>query len=241
MNINITNQFYQFECFIFRGNLALDFATKVEKYIDSSHSSFSIMVNENNIEDQFKVDKIFSIGKRLLKVTNNIDKTMGGIILNTYINCLLVATTTLYAGSSVFFNKSNGMEGCFLSICCFSMTALSLLRLIYHTNAGQYLASSMEKSLESLNELQMIISNGKQSSYVKSLKEDIRDKCTSPINPVSAFSLSNSTLIGTFATILTYLIVLIQFKAAEDEEKTKLLNDIHNMLKDIVQNQSLSH
>ena len=77
-----------------------------------------------------------------------------------------------------------------------------------------------------------------KSAQIKLLKQDIKDKCVSPINPFSAFSLSNSTLIGTFATILTYLIVLIQFKAAEDEEKTKLLIDIKKMIQNIMKNSS---
>ena len=62
------------------------------------------------------------------------------------------------------------------------------------------------------------------------MKEDLKDKATSPISPFSAFSLSNSTLIGTFATILTYLIVLIQFKAAENQDKDKILIEVKEML-----------
>ena len=62
------------------------------------------------------------------------------------------------------------------------------------------------------------------------MKQDIKDKAISPITPFSAFSLSNSTLIGTFATILTYLIVLIQFKAAENQDKDKILIEVKEML-----------
>ena len=83
--------------------LAVDVSSRVEKYIDSSLSLF----NGNVEEEEWKEERIFSIGRCLLKVTNGIDKTLGGVILNTYINCLLLGTTTLYAGSSVFFIKNS--------------------------------------------------------------------------------------------------------------------------------------
>ena len=51
---------------------------------------------------------------------------------------------------------------------------------------------------------------------VQLLKQDLKYYSESPINPLSAFSLSNGTLIATSATIITYLIVLIQFMAAEN-------------------------
>ena len=236
MNTDIINHFIICVHLIFRGDLALDFSSRVEKYIDSSHSSLSIKNIGNGKERESNEENMFSIGRCLLKVTNNIDSTFGGMILNTYINCLLIGTTTLYACSSVFFNRSTGIAIYIISGICFLMTLLSLLRLMYHTNAGQSLASAMEESLDALTDIQMIVLEDKMYLHVKLLKEGIKNKCSSPINPFSAFSLSNSTLIGTFATILTYLIVLVQFKAAEDEEKTKLLTDMRNMLEHIMRN-----
>ena len=79
-----------------------------------------------------------------------------------------------------------------------------------------------------LKDLQMNKPDDFSFSYIKMLKQDLKDKSVSPISPFGAFSLSNSTLIGTFATILTYLIVLIQFKAAENQDNYKIL---HEMLK----------
>ena len=160
------------------------------------------------------------------------------MILNTYISCLLVATSTLYVGSSVFFNKHEGIAVYLIALSCFLLTVLSMIRLIYHTTAGQNLSSIMEESSSALNEIQMTRDKDKKSNRFKILTQNVKDKSLSPINPFSAFSLSNSTLIGTFATILTYLIVLIQFKAAEDEEKTKSLEDIKEALRSLMRNAS---
>ena len=74
--------------------------------------------------------------------------------------------------------------------------------------------------------------------YVMQLKQDLMDKCSSPINPFAAFSLSNSTFIGAFATILTYLIVLIQFKASDDKVTTTTLQEINEKLRVLMKNNS---
>ena len=47
------------------------------------------------------------------------------------------------------------------------------------------------------------------------LRKDLRYHAESPINPYSAFSLSSSNLLGACGTIITYIIVLLQFKIAE--------------------------
>lgn len=78
--------------------------------------------------------------------------------------------------------------------------------------------------------------NGDKLDTIKLLKKDLKDYGHSPINPFSAFSLSNSTLLGTFATILTYLIVLVQFKAAEDDNQTKLFDEMKDMLRNCIAN-----
>ena len=183
-------------------------------------------------------DKLVSIGTSLLDVTNMIDKTLQGMIVNTYICCLFTATTTLYTASSVFFNKTTGVASYFMAFCSFLMTALSLLRLIYHTNAGQYLASALEVCGGRLDEILMIRCKDLRSRKIKILKQNVKDRSASPIHPFSAFSLSNNTLVGTFATILTYLIVLIQFKAAEDEANTKAITDIREILQLMSKNHS---
>ena len=113
---------------------------------------------------------------------------------------------------------------------CLLLTFISILRLLYYTKAGQYLATSMDECVETLTEIQINSHDDAKCPYLKIMKQDLKDKAISPISPFSAFSLSNNTLIGTFATILTYLIVLIQFKAAENQDKDKLLIEVKEML-----------
>ena len=207
-----------------------DLSSRVDKYIDDSvDSHYTIEECQEGTEDS-KCKPMLSTGISLFKTTRLIEKAFGGIILNTYINCLLQATSSLYAGSSFFFNNSHGIQVYTMSGVCLLLTFISILRLLHYTKAGQYLATCMDECVETLTEIQMNDYNDAKCPYLKIMKQDLKDKATSPISPFSAFSLSNSTLIGTFATILTYLIVLIQFKAAENQDKDRILIEVKEML-----------
>ena len=87
------------------------------------------------------------------------------------------------------------------------------MRLVYLTNSGYHLETTMKACAHTLDRIKL--KNWDISEETQLLKQDLRYHCESPISPFSAFSLSHGTLIGTFATIITYLIVLIQFKVTE--------------------------
>ena len=116
-----------------------------------------------------------------------------------------------------------------ISANCFLLTFLSILRLSYYTKAGQYLATSMDGCVETLRDIQMNKLDDVNFSRIKVIKQDLKDMSVSPITPFAAFSLSNSTLVGTFATILTYLIVLIQFKASENQDNDTILRELSDI------------
>ena len=44
-----------------------------------------------------------------------------------------------------------------------------------------------------------------------------------PLNPASGFALNFNTLVTGSGLLLTYLIVLLQFKTAEDDDETRIL------------------
>ena len=130
----------------------------------------------------------------------------------------------MYVGSTLFFNN-NGSHSFHFYVCgCLSVALLSDVRLFYLTNIGQNLGTSMKNALRTLNRVNLKYDDTKYQSEAEwnltledyeFLRTELTDQSDSPINPCSAFSLSNGTLVGTFANILTYLIVLIQFKGSE--------------------------
>ena len=179
--------------------------------------------NDHN-EEHIGPKKLITIGLVLVKCVRRTDRSFGGIIINTYISCLLMSTATQYVGSTLFFNR-NGSHSFHLYVSgCLSVALLSFLRLLYLTNIGQNLGTSMKNALRTLNRVSLKYDDTKYQSQAEwnltledyeFLRTELTDQADSPINPCSAFSLSNGTLVGTFANILTYLIVLIQFKGSE--------------------------
>ena len=138
---------------------------------------------------------------------------LAGLIVNTYFTCLLLSTATLYNASNIFFNHE--FSDIYLSsLACFSISVLSIGRLVWLTTSGHNLEVAMKECAHKLDRFKFK-KNNLDSTEVQLLRQDLRYYCESPITPFSAFSLSNGTLVGTFATIATYLIVLIQFKASE--------------------------
>ena len=169
-------------------------------------------------------EKMVSIGTSLIKVTRKVDKSLGGMLLNTYINCLLQSTACLYAASTVFFIKEKDLAVYLASCGFFFFSVLSCTRLLCATNSGQFLISAMKRCTHTLNKIYMTAPQGQGYNTINLLKQDLKYHSKSPLNPYSAFSVSNSTLTGTTATIVTYLIVLIQFKAAEQEKGNNFIN-----------------
>ena len=49
---------------------------------------------------------ILSLGSNLLEIVKEMNNSLTGILVNTYITCLIVATGTLYSSSTILFEKS---------------------------------------------------------------------------------------------------------------------------------------
>ena len=190
---------------------------RVEEYIGSCEESIDFE-NEAKDRDSTSLETIVPMGTSLIKVVRKIDRSLGRMIINSYINCLLLSTSTLYVASSVFFNKYEAAGMHFVSGGCVAVTFLGIMRLLYLTNAGQGLGTAMKTCSHTLDRLKLKVTTVPREE-IKVLKQDLKYHSDSPINPLAAFSLSSGTLVGTFATIITYLIVLIQFKATEKQEE----------------------
>ena len=85
---------------------------------------------------------------------------------------------------------------------------------IWITSFGQNLSNTMKECGYHLDRFKP--DNTKiDEKEIGLLRQDVKYHSESPITPFSCFSLSNNTLLGAFGTIVTYLIVLLQFKVSE--------------------------
>ena len=132
--------------------------------------------------------------------------------MNTYLICLIVATGTLYSSSTILFQRSFSLI--LFSASSFCISLLTINRLIWLTAFGYQLSMSMKNCSYHLQRLKIAERDVDKEGF-QLLKEELRYYSEAPITPLSAFSVSTSTLFSAFGTIITYLIVLLQFKVSE--------------------------
>ena len=170
----------------------------------------SYVVNEH---DEIQEKMIISVGFNLIKVVKRMDKAFASMIVTTYCICMLVATGALYLSSSVLFSKGE-CEVTLLSAAGLSITWLAIFRVYQMTKYGCSLAKKMKKCSYQLDRFQFSDPTNLENGSVQLLREEFQNNHEAPIAPYSAFTLSSSSLLALFGTIVTYIIVLLQFKTS---------------------------
>ena len=160
----------------------------------------------------------------LMKIVREINKSFLGMIMNAYVTCLLLSTATLYSFYTILFQR-NRWEIYLFCAAAACAAFLSIMRLIWHTNYGHGLSVSMKKCVYHLDRLKYT-NNEFGMDEIQLLKQDFRHYCEAPVTPFSAFTVSTNTMLGAYGTIITYLIVLLQFKVSEkpDSDNTSQIN-----------------
>ena len=158
----------------------------------------------------------------LIEITRITNRSFGGMLMITYTNCLFLATISLFLTSSLIINQYQGMELLLIAISRLLVAGLSITRLFFITISAQGLASAMRECVYTLkrNQIDAPCSDKTNKEKLDSIYHLLKDNSHSPITPISAFSLSNRTLLGIIATIWTYLVVLIRFKANQNDKLT---------------------
>ena len=185
--------------------------------MDKTHKTIIKSTTPGN--EEIRTSQLNAIVTTLVDITRKTNKALGGMIMMTYINCLFLATISLYLTSSMIINRYQGMELLILAIDRVLMAGLSITRLFFITTMGQGLSSGIRTCVYSLKKHQIDIDcpDKVKQDKLESIYQLLKDNSHSPITPISAFSLSNRTLLGLSATILTYLVVLIRFKACKND------------------------
>lgn len=181
--------------------------------VESSKTDITNNSNKDSLNDIDYEKDIIEIGFNLIKVVKIMDKAFAPMIANTYFTCMLVATGELYLASSVFFYKGK-FEVSLLSAAGLSIAWLAIFRASQITKHGHFLTKLMKKCSYHLDRFSFKESNDLNSGVVELLREEFKSNCDTPIAPYSAFTLSFSSLLGFFGSIVTYIIVLLQFRTS---------------------------
>ena len=169
--------------------------------------------NDVKYNNELQEKIIISAGFNLIKVVKRMDKAFASMIVTTYCICMLVATGSLYLSSSVLFSRGE-FEVTLLSAAGLSITWLAIFRVYQMTKYGCLLAKKMEKCSYHLDRFKFHDPINSSSSLIQLLREEFQKNYEAPIAPYSAFTLSSNSLLSFFGTIVTYIIVLLQFKTS---------------------------
>ena len=191
-------------------NATSDYCLK--KMDDEQFSSIDKDVNNG----KETIAGVVNTGVSLTSVINKTNKAFGGMIFNTYCTCLILSTISLYGASSVFLpNMAMSKQLIWpFTVAQLMLALMSFLRVYYITNAAQKMIKVIKKARMSLEYFIECVDTNRLMK-LGPLRHQLKILSDSPITPMSTFSLCNSTLLSTSATVLTYLIILIQFKLTE--------------------------
>ena len=173
----------------------------------------NLNVEARTTEDIVSKEKsIISVGFNIIKAVHKMDCAFASMISITYFICMISATSNLYLSSSAIFYRGK-YEVYLLSVAGLSVTWLAIFRVYIETKSGYLLTKVMKKCSYRLDRYSFDGDN-MSSGEVELLKKEFQNNCEAPIAPFSAFNLSNSSLLGFLGTIVTYIIVLLQFRTS---------------------------
>ncbi len=157
---------------------------------------------------------VVNLGFAMCDIVGAANVAIQPLLLFLFVNFLFLLTMHMYSGlSSFFFQSSNFgiIQNIFyLSICTLSFWTLSLL-----CRHGQLVQDSRAKAKKALGMAIRSMAdcgNDPLLTQMHLLKENLGQP--NPIAPYSMFGLNNASFLTTLATIVTYLIVLLQFRGA---------------------------
>lgn len=170
--------------------------------------------------------ELIEIGNGLCGIVDQVNKALGPSILNIYCYRLIILTGATYCTASQLISGGlwSSAISCLICVYFISIDLLCTSRLLAMAWCGQGLQDEMKecgKSLENLHShtydnFRPVVVDLYQRARFESKLSNLKTKLLAnpPIQPCSAFNLTSSNLLATCATILTYLVVLIQFKIA---------------------------
>ena len=151
------------------------------------------------------------------KVLEAFEEAFGGLLYTEIAVNAILETVGVFFGCLMFTSYKNGSfnSTVFLVGLYFgTIGIISLARLAFLVNNGQYLTNKVAKIKRFLREVKMEMELDNKDQ----LKLDhILDTWNRPaaIRPMDTFDLSNSTMLSFSGVLTTYVVILLQFKFGE--------------------------
>ena len=173
-----------------------------------------LRIQSKDPDEEIRIKCIISIGLDLMDILKLSNKTMSSIIFNSYLTCILLASTQLYV---LFYSLYSSIY--WLASGNFLLALLSFLRLYNISNSGEVLRSCVIKARFELEKYKSenVQRNQPKTKFLIKLLDRASD---SPIQPYSFFNLGHTNLAKTVATVAGYLTLLLRFKVGPSTMQT---------------------
>ena len=186
--------------------------------------------------DKKTLTTMISRGFSLCDLTKEANSAFGGIILTEYGVTLCYATLGIYFSTVVYNIYDDEMERInqlvlILSVMNITLLGFSRYREYLLQAKGQELCDHFSAIKENLEDFSIYFTNKLDEEEMRRLdilisRFSSRD---SPIRPCDVFNLNTASFYSIGGTILTYMIVLLQFKLGVNQESNRFNLNIEDM------------
>ena len=173
---------------------------------------------------------IISRGFSLIELNQTTNNMFGGLIMAEYGFNLFHTTYGIYFSTTiihVYNQEQDCIDKLVLFFCTFSfvLALLSIVRMYILQAKGQHLSNKHARIRQNLESISIRFAGKLERKEERQLEVLIShfSATTSPIRPYAVFNMDTANFVSVGGLIITYLIVLLQFKLG-DPKHTNMLN-----------------
>ena len=192
-----------------------------------------------------QVSNIISTGFSLHDLARKANSAFGGIIMTEYAVTLFYSTFGIYFSTiiiEIYDDKLGRINQLVLILGMVNITLVvfSIYRVYLMQAMGQELCNHFSAITENLEDLSINFAKRVEDKEVRQLEVLIArfSAPSSPIRPCDVFNMNTANFVSIGRIILTYLIVLLQFKISSKEGGSRFNLNIEDM-PDLLGNRSL--
>ncbi len=162
-----------------------------------------------------KEKKSVELGQKVTRMVKDLDTAISSFMVVTYFVVLIVLTSNLYCLLDLFFEDWSRMKTLFLvRLLAENFAYLTAVALTSH--CGQRLEDRRFRAKEALEDLYKAFGKDEDAAMCREMGVLLsRMSAEGPLSPHAFFTVNHRGLLGIVGTVVTYIIVLLQFRTSD--------------------------
>ena len=185
-----------------------------------------VLLSEHILKHEYRtndIEEVMDTGLKLESLVLATNQTIQGLIATSFISivvCLVVLLFIVICGLGLNDSTTENLRVIFASAASIGST-MYLLRFYRLMNSGERLWNKLKRSRRTFEDRILLSKeirlgdDNRQKSYVLQKRLDFY-QYASPISPYAVFGLNSKTFCATFATIISYVIILIKLRGVDN-------------------------